>query len=153
MTPAGSRAYSGIAPPSQAPTGDLSPGPRAGGPILWVPALCSSAAAPLALCEPGGARQELSVAGSRAVGGTDAPPHVVTSGSCPTPKWEPAPDMAATGWAVTGGPPAGGQVPVGPRPAWKGWNEVRCLRAPASVVHPLVWRSSTDDPPSGGEAL
>jgi len=86
LPPAGSRADSGIAPPSQAPRGDFPPGPRAGGPIPWVPALCSSAGAPLALREPGGARLELPPAGSRAGGGTDPPPHVVTSGSCPTPK-------------------------------------------------------------------
>jgi len=86
LPPAGSRADPGIAPPSQAPRGDLPPGSRAGGPIPWVPALCSSAGAPLALREPWGARLELPPAGSRAGGGTDPPPHVVTSGSCPTPK-------------------------------------------------------------------
>jgi len=86
LPPAGSRADPGIAPPSQAPREDLPPGPRAGGPIPWVPAPCSSAGAPLALREPGGARLELPPTGSRAGGGTDPPPHVVTSGSCPTPK-------------------------------------------------------------------
>jgi len=83
---AGSRADPGIASPSQAQRGDLSPGPRAGEPIPWVPALSPSAGAPLALSEPGRARLELPPAGSRAGGGTDPPPHVVTSGSCPTPK-------------------------------------------------------------------
>jgi len=86
LPPAGSRADPGIVPPSTAPRGDLSPGPRAGGPIPWVPALCSSDGAPLALCEPGAARLELPPADSRAGGGKDRPPHVVTSSSCPTPK-------------------------------------------------------------------
>jgi len=85
LPPAGSRAESGIAPPSQAPRGDLPPAPRAGGPMPWVPALCSRAGAPLALREPGGARLELPPAGSRAGGGTDPPPHVVTSGGCLPP--------------------------------------------------------------------
>jgi len=151
LPPAGSRAESGIAPPSQAPTGDLPPGPRAGGPIPWVPALCSCAGAPLALREPGGARLELPPAGSRAGGGTDTRPHVVMSVSCPTPKWVPAPDRAASGCVLPEGAPAGGRVPVGSRPGGKGWNTVRCPRAPASVVPALVWRSSTDDPPPGGE--
>jgi len=83
---AGSRADSGIAPSSQAPIGDLPPGPRAGGPVPWVSALNASAGAPLALRAPGRARLELSPAGSRACRGTDPPPHMVTSGSCPTPK-------------------------------------------------------------------
>jgi len=33
----------------------------------------------------------------------------------------------------------------------KSWNKDRAPRAPASVVPALVWRSSTDDPPPGGE--
>jgi len=86
LPPAGSRADTVISPPSQAPRGDLPPGPRAGGPIPWAPALCSSAGEPLALRKPGGARLELPPAGSRAGGGTDPPPHVVTLGSCPSPK-------------------------------------------------------------------
>ena len=97
LPPACSRADSGIAPPSQAPRGDLPPGPRAGGPIPWVSALCSSARAPFALCQPGGARLELPPARSRAGGGTDPPPHVVASGSCPTPKGVLAPDTADSG--------------------------------------------------------
>ena len=36
-------------------------------------------------------------------------------------------------------------------PGGKGWNTVRCPRAPASVVPALVWRSSTEDPPPGAE--
>jgi len=55
LPPAGFRADPGIAPPTQAPKGDLPPGPRAAGPIPWAPALYSSAGAPLALREPGGA--------------------------------------------------------------------------------------------------
>jgi len=86
LPPAGSRSETGIAPPLQAPRGDLPQGPRAGGPIPWAPALCSSARAPLALREPGGERLELPPAGSRAGGGTDPPPHVVMSGSRPSPK-------------------------------------------------------------------
>jgi len=85
LPPAGSRAEFGIAPPAEAPRGGLPPGPRAGGPIPWVPALCSRAGAPLALREPGGARLELPPPASRAGGGTDPPPHVVTSGGCPPP--------------------------------------------------------------------
>jgi len=74
-------------PPTYLPLhrGDLPPGPRAGGPIPWVLALCSRAGAPLALREHGGARLELPPAGSRAGGGTDPPPHVVTSGGLPPP--------------------------------------------------------------------
>jgi len=86
LPPASSRADPGIAVPSQAPIGDLPPGPSAGGPIPWAQALCSSTGAPLALRQPGGAQLETPTAGSRAGGGTDPPPHVVTSGSCPTPK-------------------------------------------------------------------
>jgi len=86
LPPAGSLAESGITPPYQAPRGDLPAGPRAGGPIPWVPALCSCAGARLPLRESGRARLELPPAGSRAGGGTDPPPHVVTSGSCPTQK-------------------------------------------------------------------
>jgi len=86
LPPAGSRAESGTAPSSRARRGDLPPGPRAGGPIQWCPAPCSRSGAPLALREPRGARLELPPADSRAAGGTDPPPHVVTSGSCPPPK-------------------------------------------------------------------
>jgi len=84
LPPAGSRAASGIAPLSNAPRGDLSPGPRTGGLIPWVRAPCSRAGTILALREPGGARLELPPAGSRAGGGTDPPPLVLTAGSGPS---------------------------------------------------------------------
>ena len=86
LPPAGSRAESCISPPSHAQRGDLLPGPRSGGPIPWVPAQCSRATALLALHKTGGALIELPPTGSRAGGGTDPPPHVVTSGGCPPRK-------------------------------------------------------------------